>query len=172
MRIHVGSTNPNKVGAVQDVFATYPQFAGAEIVGVEVETGVSEQPMTLAETVAGATNRAKACFNGADVGIGIEGGHMEVPGAGPMNLQVCAIFDGKRVYHGLSSAFGIPEAVADLMNGGATLDAAVHRMGLTDNPNLGKGMGVSGLFTGGRVTRRALAAQSVQMAIIHIANFS
>ncbi len=168
MRINVGSSNPIKVGAVEDVLKTYSQFAGAEIVGIEVPSGVGEQPMTLAETVRGATNRAKAAKGEADYGIGIEGGHMEVPDAGPMNLQVCAIYDGERVYHGLSSAFGLPEKVAELMNGGITLDDAVHQAGLTDNPRLGRHSGVIGLFTGGRVDRRALAAQAVQMAIIHL----
>ncbi|MCR4312295.1 MAG: inosine/xanthosine triphosphatase [Candidatus Uhrbacteria bacterium] len=168
MRIHVGSSNANKVGAVEDVLKTYPQFAEAEIVGVEVSSGVGEQPMSLAETVRGATNRAKACFDGADFSIGIEGGHMEVPDAGPMNLQVCAIYDGKRVHHGLSSAFGLPENVVQLMQGGATLDDAVHKAGLTDNPALGRHSGIIGVFTGGRVDRRGLAAQAVQMAIIHL----
>lgn len=168
MKIHVGSTNPNKVGAVEDVFKTYLEFASAEIVGVEVTSGVPEQPMSLAETVRGATNRAKAAKGDADYGIGIEGGHMEVPDAGAMNLQVCAIYDGERVYHGLSSAFGIPERVVELMQGGVTLDEAVHQAGLTDNPRLGRHSGVIGLFTEGRVDRRALISQAVQMAIIHV----
>lgn len=168
MRINVGSTNEVKIGAVKDIFSSYQRFVGAEVNGVDVPSGVAEQPMSLAETVRGATNRAKAAKGDADFGVGIEGGHMEVPDAGPMNLQVCAIFDGERVYHGLSSAFGLPERVAELLQGGATLDDAVHTAGLTDNPRLGRHSGVIGLFTGGRVDRRALAGQAVQMAIIHL----
>ena len=73
MRIHVGSTNEVKVGAVREVSAEYPCIAGAEIVGVEAASGVADQPKTLDETIRGAINRAKAAFE-ADPGSG--------PGAG------------------------------------------------------------------------------------------
>jgi inosine/xanthosine triphosphatase len=170
MRIHVGSTNPNKVGAVQDVLATYPMFTGAEIVGIEVISGVSEQPTSLAESVSGATNRAKAAFDGAYMGIGIEAGLLEIPGAGPMNVQVCAIFDGTSVHHGFSSAYGLPESVAALMRDEAkTMGDAVHEV-FADEPTAhsSKEMGLIGILSGGRVTRRMLCREAVEMAMIHV----
>ncbi len=170
MRIHVGSTNPNKVGAVQDVLATYPMFTGAEIVGVEVESGVAEQPTTLSESVQGATNRAKAAFTGAYISVGLEAGIMEVPGAGPMNVQVCAMFDGTTVHHGFSSAYSLPENVSALMRDESkTMGEAVHELFAEDSAaHSSKELGLIGVLSGGRVTRRELCRQAVAMAMIHI----
>ncbi len=169
MRIHVGSTNPNKVGAVQDVLATYPVFVGAEILGMEVDSGVSEQPSSLAEAIAGATQRAKAAFPGAYLGIGLEAGMIETPGAGPMNIQICAIFDGTRVHHGFSSAYGLPEHVSALMRDEAkTMDEAVHDLFANHAGHSSKEMGLIGVLSGGRILRRDLCRQAVATAMIHI----
>lgn len=169
MRIHVGSLNPNKIGAVQDVLATYDAFTGAEIVGIDVPSGVADQPMDLAETVRGAIQRAKAVIEGADFGIGIEGGVMDVPGAGSMNIQVCAVFDGTAMYHGISSAFGLPTDLIDLMKQKSIeLDAAVHELGYSTNARVGKEGGLIAVLSGGRVTRRDLCRQAVSMAMIHV----
>lgn len=169
MRIHVGSTNPNKVGAAQDVFATYDTFAGAEIVGVDVESGVAEQPTSLAESIRGATNRAKAAFVDADFGIGLEAGMMETPGAGPMNIQICAIFDGTTVHYGFSSAYCLPERVATLMRDESkTMDEAVHALFANHAEHSSKEMGLIGVLSGGRITRRELCRQAVAVAMIHL----
>jgi inosine/xanthosine triphosphatase len=170
MRIHVGSTNANKVGAVHDVFGAYPLFTGAEIVGVEVESGVSDQPMSLGESVQGATQRAKAAFIGADIGIGLEAGIMEVSGAGPMNVHVCAMFDGTTVHHGFSSAFSLPENVSALMRDESkTMGEAVHEIFAKDSvAHSSKEIGLIGALSGGRVTRRELCRQAVAMVVMRI----
>lgn len=170
MRIHVGSTNPNKVGAVQDVLAMYDAFTGSEILGIDVESGVAEQPTSLAESVRGATNRAKAAFVGADFGIGLEAGMMEAPGAGSVNVQVCAIFDGTTVHHGFSSGYGLPERVAALMQQDSkTMGEAVHELYAHDpTAHSDKEMGLIGVLSGGRVTRRELCRQAVAVAMIHV----
>lgn len=171
MKIHVGSTNENKVGAVRELCASYAMFVDAEVEGKEVDSGVSNQPMTLEETIAGATNRAKACFPGSDFSFGIEAGLIDAPGVigGKMNLQVCAIFDGTSVFHGLSSGFGIPKPVLDIMHAeGLELDVAAHKAGITEDPRIGKRSGLIALFTRGRVDRKALVKQAIQMAMIHV----
>ncbi|MCA9920732.1 MAG: DUF84 family protein, partial [Anaerolineales bacterium] len=74
MKVAVGSTNPVKVTAVRrTVNRAWPD---AEVTAVSVPTGVSEMPMTDAETIAGARNRAIAARDrlSADFGIGLEGG--------------------------------------------------------------------------------------------------
>lgn len=169
MRIHVGSLNPNKIGAVQDVLATYDTFASAIIEGIDVPSGVADQPTSLEESLRGATNRAKAAFEGADLGIGIEAGVMEVPGSGSMVIQVCAIFDGAMVHCGISSAFGLPTDLIDLMKRKSIeLDAAVHELGYSTNARVGKEGGLIAILSGGRVTRRDLCRQAVSMAMIHV----
>ncbi len=169
MRIHVGSTNPNKVGAVDDVLRHHPMFADAQIVGIDVPSGVSDQPSSLAETVQGATQRANACFAGADLSIGLEAGVMDVPGAGPMNVQVCAIWDGAQMHHGLSSAYGLPQKVMTLMeNKSMTMGDAVHAV-FGDGHGIGsKDAGLIGTLTNGRISRRDLCAQAVAMAMVSV----
>ena len=48
MKVIVGSKNPVKVGAVEEVFRRY--WPDCEVVGIEVESGVSAQPMSEKET--------------------------------------------------------------------------------------------------------------------------
>lgn len=74
-RIAVGSTNPAKVAASRAVLErAFPQ---AEVVAVEVPSGVPPQPIGAEETAAGARQRARlalAAVPGAFLGVGLEGG--------------------------------------------------------------------------------------------------
>lgn len=75
MKIVVASGNPVKIKAVEQGFN--PFFNVGEILAVDVPSGVSDQPFTEAETVAGARNRvneAKQAVKDADFWVGIEGG--------------------------------------------------------------------------------------------------
>src|SRR5574342_3631 len=107
MKINVGSKNEIKVSAVKETVSNYSIISDAEISGMEVPSGVSEQPKSLEETVQGAINRAKGAFNGCDLSFGIESGIMQVPKTktGYMDFCACAIYDGKDMHLGLSSAF-------------------------------------------------------------------
>ncbi len=74
MLVAVGSTNPAKLEAVREaVVQVWPQ---AVVRGVAVASGVSEMPMSDAECLTGARNRAQAARVAleADVGVGLEGG--------------------------------------------------------------------------------------------------
>lgn len=76
MKVGVGSTNPVKIEATRNAFQKVWPGKIWEIVGVEVESGVSSQPMSDAESIKGATNRAKRALKtaNADYGVGLEGG--------------------------------------------------------------------------------------------------
>lgn len=72
--IAVGSLNPAKIKAVKrPVLRLWPE---AEIRPVAVPSGVSAMPMSDAECLAGARNRARAAqaAAGATYGLGLEGG--------------------------------------------------------------------------------------------------
>lgn len=74
MLIAVGSTNPAKLSAVrQTVHRIWPDAA---VHGTAVPTGVSAMPMSDAECIEGARNRAIAARDmlGATLGVGLEGG--------------------------------------------------------------------------------------------------
>ena len=82
MKVVVGSTNPVKIEATKRAFKKVWPKKKWEIVGIEVSSGVSHQPMTDKEAVKGARNRAKRALKlgKADFGVGLEGGLQEFEG--------------------------------------------------------------------------------------------
>lgn len=72
MYVAVGSKNQTKVKAVEEAFKKYD----AKVKGMDVPSGVSEQPFSDEETIQGAINRAQAALENSDaeLGIGLEGG--------------------------------------------------------------------------------------------------
>lgn len=173
MKIIVASTNDVKVSAVREALGEYPVLKDAEIEGIAVDTGVSEQPKSLEETVQGAVNRAEAAFVECDYSIGIESGLMSVPHtkSGSMDFCACSIYDGKRHSLGLSCAFEFPKVVTDMIQElGITANDAFYKAGLTSDRKIGSADGAIGLLTKGRVTRKEYTKQALHMALIHLEN--
>ena len=82
MKIVVGSKNPVKIEATRlAFFAVWPDTLW-EVVGVDVPSGVSNQPMSDQESIKGARNRARQAIaaHDADYGVGLEGGLQEIDG--------------------------------------------------------------------------------------------
>ena len=73
MKVAVGSTNPVKVAAARSVIERV--WPGATIASVVVPSGVRPMPLSDAECIEGAKNRAVAAQQVAmaDLGIGIDG---------------------------------------------------------------------------------------------------
>jgi inosine/xanthosine triphosphatase len=110
--VRVGSLNAPKIEAVRRAFAPYTEDALVE--GVEVQSGVPEQPVGFAEIAAGARGRAAAAFGSGDceLAVGIEDGLVildELPSEA-FNIGCAAVTDGERTALGLSSGFAYPEA--------------------------------------------------------------
>lgn len=80
MLFAIGSRNPAKVRAATGAVKKY--FRDAEFLIEDVDSGVDRQPIN-SETETGAMNRAVAAIkgNGAEFGIGIEGGLVELYGS-------------------------------------------------------------------------------------------
>jgi inosine/xanthosine triphosphatase len=173
MKIKVASTNPQKIKAVADLIPKYDFLVNSQVEGVSVDSGVSDQPKSLEETVQGAINRAKAAYVDTDYSFGIESGLMKVPQtkSGIMDVCVCAIFDGKNIHLGLSSAFEPPKKIVDLMqNNNMNMSDACVEVGLTKNTNVGSSEGLIGILTRGRMDRLAYTMQAVTTALIHLEN--
>lgn len=172
MKITVGSTNPAKVDAVREILQDYPHLKDAEVVGIEVSSGVSDQPKSLDETLTGAMNRATSAFQDCDYSIGIESGVISVPHtkSGYMDLTSCAIHDGTEFHLGLSSAWEFPnkEVMRMIIEDGLDLNQAVHKAGMTVDPKIGSNNGAISLVTNGRLDRKTYTKQALQMALIHI----
>jgi len=98
---------------------------------------------------------------------------MQVPytKTGYMDLCACAIYDGKEVHIGLSSAFEFPTQVTRLiLEEGLDANQAFYLVGLTKDPKIGSAEGAIGLLTKGRVTRKDYTKQAISMALIHLEN--
>ena len=75
MQVVVGSQNPVKRNAVREAFSKY--FGQVETIPVKVDSGVLPFPLSEAETLLGAVNRAQIAQKqkpSADFSVGLEGG--------------------------------------------------------------------------------------------------
>jgi inosine/xanthosine triphosphatase len=175
MRINVGTQNKGKIQAVINALINYRDYAAALVNGCEVESGVSDQPLGLDETITGAMNRARLAFaaGDADLGLGLESGIIEVPHtkSGHMDTTACAIYDGQRFHIGLSSCFEYPKEMIDsvMIDHKEITDAAVA-LGFADDPAFREGQGMIGILTKGAVTRIKYSEQAVHTAMIHLLN--
>ena len=148
----VGSTNPVKIAAAMAVIER--SGSGARVRGLTVPSGVRDQPEGDAETIRGATQRARAALEAsdADFGIGIEGGVVEEEG----HMRTCAwaavVSRDGRVGVGGSLAMTLPDRVATLVRGGMELGHAMDRMtGMSDTKHKA---GAVGVLTAGLVDRQ------------------
>lgn len=162
MRIAVGSRNPAKVEPVREVAALL--FPGAEVVAVDAASGVSDQPLSDAETLRGARERARAALErtGAQVGVGIEGGLDRVEGVWMGFTWAAVLCADGRAGVASSARFPLPERIASAIRAGAALGPVVAEMSGVADVSLGDG--AMGLLTGGHVTRRSATVQALHFA--------
>lgn len=117
-RVGVGSKNEPKIAAVRAAIGAYAPEV--DVCGMDVPSGVPEQPVGFEEIVLGARNRANAAFavGECDLAVGIEDGLVALPpgaasAAGDaVNIGCAAVSDGRRVSLGFSSAFAYPPEVS------------------------------------------------------------
>lgn len=148
----VGSTNPVKIAAVVAVL----QRSGstARVRGMSVPSGVRDQPDGDAETIRGATQRARAALDAsdADLAVGLEGGVVEEAG----HMRTCAwaavVSRDGRVGIGGSLAMMLPDRVAALVRDGMELGHAMDHV--TGGRNTKHGPGAVGILTAGLVDRQ------------------
>ena len=164
MRVAVGSTNPVKIKAVEEVLREY--YPEAEVFGVEVSSGVSAQPRGVQETVLGAVNRAREASMHAELGVGIEAGLIEVPFTltGYMDVQFCAISDGEFITLGAGSGFEYPPRVVRAVLRGREVGEVMEE--LSGIANIGRKGGAIGFLSQGKLSRRELTKQAVLMAML------
>lgn len=161
--VAVGSTSAAKVEAVRAVVRR--AFGdGAEVVAVDVPSGVPEQPLGDGQTLEGAANRARnalAAVPGADLAVGLEGGVQFLP-HGAFNATWCVVLarDG-RISHARGTLLPLPPKAARRLEAGEPLDRIVDGWAAAGQ---GKGLGgATGFLTCGLVTRR----DSLQHTVAH-----
>ena len=163
MRIAVGSTNPVKVAAVHDMALRH--WPEAEVVPLAVETGVSEMPMSDAESLAGARNRARAAraAANADLGVGLEGGVNPEEIGLVLHGWVVVVDGNGRTGIGGAGRLPLPEAIAKRVLAGEELGPVMDDiLGQTDVRKKG---GAVGALTAGLVMRQDAFALGVAYAL-------
>jgi inosine/xanthosine triphosphatase len=172
MKIVVASKNPVKIAAVEQGVALMFPDRKLEIIGYSVPSEVADQPLTDAETKAGAFNRVKnvALLDPlADLFVAIEGGIEDVPDIhGTMHMTAFAwvmVMDKHNIWgEARSASFQLPEAVATRVRGGEELgiaDDAVFGQSNSKQQN-----GAVGLLTHNAVTRSQLYVMPMALALI------
>jgi inosine/xanthosine triphosphatase len=147
--IAVGSTNPAKTSAVKAMCER--AFPGCTVIGVEVPSGVPEQPIGEEQTSTGARNRARAALaavTGARMGVGLEGG---VDPDGSLINSVALVEAGGRENLTWGVRFPLPPSVVARVLRGEELGPVMDEVsGKTESK---KHLGAVGILTNGLFTR-------------------
>jgi inosine/xanthosine triphosphatase len=147
--IAVGSTNPAKTTAAKSICER--AFPGSRVVGVDVPSGVPEQPIGADETSTGARNRARAALAavpGARMGMGLEGG---VDRDGSLINCVAVVTEEGRENLTWGVRFPLPPGVVARVLRGEELGPVMDEVsGRTESK---KHLGAVGILTNGLFTR-------------------
>jgi inosine/xanthosine triphosphatase len=143
--VRVGTANPMKVAAARKAFATF--FRKATVVGVDVPSAVSPQPISFGEIVRGARARARRAFRDCDYSVGIEAGVFKVGPAWPRPFQItlACIYDGRRESLGSGPFFELPASM-------------LKKVVVSDT-------GSVALVTKGKVKRESVTREAIVMAL-------
>lgn len=169
-RIVVASQNPVKRQATRRGFERMFPNQSFDIVARSVDSGVSDQPTSDAETLQGAITRAQNAADAeprADFWVGIEGGIEER--AGRMMAFAWVVIQGREATgKARSGAFVLPEPVAALVREGKELGTADDIV--FDRSGSKRDAGAVGLLTNGVIDRTQLYEQPVILALAPIKN--
>lgn len=152
-KVAIGSKNPVKVNAIKNAFELMLPGIAFEFVDVEAQSGVSDQPFSVEESINGATNRAKRALNSlhADYGVGLEGGIEQVGEDYFVSGWAAVVDQGNVVSCGSSVRVPIPKDILDLVNSGLELgDACDKYYGLENSKHKS---GFFGQVTNNLITR-------------------
>ena len=162
--VHVGSENPVKVSAVENIFSEL--FRHVHVSGMKAKVDVPLQPKEK-EVISGAIQRAEAAMSGdCDFAVGIEAGLIWNEIAEKyFDVQYCAVLDkAKRLTLGHGSGFYYPDKIIDIVNQGKTIGQSMKDLfGLK---NIGREKGAIGFLSKDLLTRTKLSEQAVLMALI------
>jgi inosine/xanthosine triphosphatase len=167
MKAVVGSKNPVKIAAARNVLRrVYDGDVDVEPLGVA--SGVSHQPWGSEETLHGALNRARAAqrTSNATLGIGFEGGLLEVSGR-VFTSAWCVVVRNDGVV-GIAGGENVllPPSVAADVRAGAELGSAMDK--LTGLDNTKHGDGAIGILTGGYLSRQTAYEHLLALALARL----
>ncbi|WP_010532344.1 DUF84 family protein [Lentibacillus jeotgali] len=157
MKIAIGSKNPAKIGAVQDVFAY------DEVISTDASSQVSKQPFSDTETRQGAINRAAGSLQATsgDIGIGLEGGVMYVDDA----LYLCnwgaLMTIDDVIFTGSGARILLPKEIDDELKKGLELGDVMDNY--AKRKDVRQKEGAIGIFTNNRISRKEMFVHAVKL---------
>lgn len=165
--VAVGSTRRPKLNAVWEALTVFGPSIDAEaqfdVAGVEVQSGVTHTPLSRAEIMAGARQRAEALVRLRDARsepweffVGLEGG-LDVIANGDARVVFLEnwayVSDGKRGAFGQSGAILIPESLAKrVVDEGVELAQAIDEF--AGGRGIRDAQGAWGVLTRNMITRQ------------------
>jgi inosine/xanthosine triphosphatase len=157
LKICVGSKNPTKVGAVEEIF---PEAAVDFAV---VSSRVSPQPMSDEETRSGAINRALECRKASpDVyGIGLEGGVMFIGDTCYLcNWGAMATPEGN-IFTASGARIVLPEEISQKLKDGKELGEIMDSF--AQRKEVRNKEGAIGIFTNDLISRKEMFSHVVKL---------
>ena len=168
MKILVGSKNPVKIASVEEALKNY--FDNIDAIGIEVESGVSVQPVND-ETFTGAQNRAiklkeinDSQMLDADLFVGIEGGITKQFDKWFAFGCICIIDNNGKTGFGTSPHFQLPQSVVEKLLRGIELGDIMDE--IMNEQNTKQKHGAIGYFTNGIMNRKELYVEGLKVAVI------
>jgi inosine/xanthosine triphosphatase len=168
MKILVGSKNPVKIASVEEAFQNY--FSDINVEGVEVDSGVSIQPVNY-ETFLGAQNRAMKLKElndadklNADFFVGIEGGIAKQFDKWFAFGCMCIIDKEGKTGFGLSPHFELPNSIIEKLLSGTELGDVIDE--IMNQQNTKQHHGAIGFFTNGIMNRKELYIEGLKVAVV------
>lgn len=167
----LASTNPVKLNAVKRAFQKLMSDVVFDWQQKEVDSGVSNQPSSDAETLLGAMNRVNAVFQqfpNHDYWIGVEGG-IEFDENEEMRAFAWVVIKTK-AYTGKarSGSFYLPPAISEIVKTGKELGEADDMV--FGEKNSKQKSGAIGLLTGNLIDRSGLYEHAVILAFVAFLN--
>jgi len=169
IKIVVASMNPVKMDAVKEGLSAFLEKE-FEVLGVSVDSGVADQPMSDYETLSGAENRVRNTqlqYSGYDLYVGVEGG-VEVTPSGLMAFAWIVISNGTQWGRARTTTFALPPRVVELIHQGYELGDADDMVFTQSNSK--QQNGAVGLLTHDVISRKSLYIPAVQLAYIPFLN--
>ncbi|WP_085991652.1 DUF84 family protein [Oceanobacillus senegalensis] len=157
MKIVIGSKNPTKINAVEEVF---PEL---EVSSKDVPSKVAAQPFSDEETRHGAINRAKQCkdISKGTIGIGLEGGVMYVED----ELYLCnwgaLVTEDEQIFTASGARIKLPKEIDEQLKRGLELGDIMDDYAKRENVR--KNEGTIGIFTNDLVSRKNMFQHVVKL---------
>ncbi|MCB0505962.1 MAG: inosine/xanthosine triphosphatase [Cyclobacteriaceae bacterium] len=167
-KIIVASGNPVKIESTKRAFQKVFPNETFELEGIEVESGVPDQPVGEHETLLGASTRAQnAQLIDGDYWVGIEGGVAEREDQLEAFAWIVILHHGKKSL-GRTGSFFLPHKVSELVHQGVELGEADDIVfGQSDSK---RKQGSVGLLTHGVLDRTTYYEQALVLALIPFVN--